>query len=148
MTSRGEYAVRWTIQLLCVAVFAALGCGETTEPEDELVLTMQNMAGIYYGVTFTTEESGVVTDQLRLGATIELFLFPSGDTEGRLFIPAGACCEQDLSLNGSWALSGNIVTLDFAADSFLDGMSLEFEETHLTGETVRDGVIYRVVLAL
>jgi hypothetical protein len=142
--------VRWKINLFCAALIAVLGCGESTEPDVELVLTMQNLSGLYFGVTFTTEEGGVVTDQLRLGATIELFLYSDGRTDGRLFIPGdpGGLPAADVSLIGSWGLDGNIVTLDLTNDSFLKQMSLEFEETHLTGETTLGAVTHRVVLAL
>ena len=144
---RKSFKTRSTLCFLSAAVFWATGCGNDPNPT-EVVLTMQNMAGIYYGVTFTTEEGGVVTDQLRLGSTIELILHGFGTTEGRLFIPPGGCCETDVTLNGTWALDGNIVTLSLTADSFLKDMVLEFSQTHLTGETVIGGVTYRVVLAL
>jgi len=55
--------------------------------------------------------------------------------------------DLDESLIGTWALDGNVVTLDHASNTFLEDMDLVFEQTHLTGETTRDGVIYRVVLA-
>jgi hypothetical protein len=142
--------VRLTFCFLSAATLAAFGCGGSTEPAEELVLTMQNLSGIYYGVTFTTEEGGVVTDRIRLGATIELILTAEGTTDGRLYIPpdAAGCCAIDVSLNGTWELDGNTVTLAQSADTFFNGMSLVFEETHLTGEITLDGVTYRVVLAL
>lgn len=144
---RKSYKTRSILCILSAAVFWATGCGNDTEPV-EVVLTMQNLAGIYYGQTFTTEENGAVADQLRLGSTIELILHGFGTTDGRLFIPAGGCCPTDVTLNGTWSLDGNIVTLSLTADSFLKDMVLEFSQTHLTGETVIGGVTYRVVLAL
>ena len=140
--------MRWTFGLIGAAMFAAFGCG-TTEPVGEVVLTMQNIAGTYYGLTITSEENGVVTDQYWRGARIELILQSDSATAGRIFIPpdTAGCCGVDTTLAGSWLLDGNTVTLSLVNDTFLRAMSLVFEETHLTGMTTLDGVTYRVVLA-
>lgn len=141
--------MRLTYCLFSAAAIAASGCGGGTEPADEVVLTRESLSGVYYGVTFTTEENEVVTDQLRLGATIELILYAQGTSAGRLFMPAdtSGCCELDASLIGTWELDGNIVTLSLSTETFLNGMPLAFEETHLSGERTIDNVTYRVVLA-
>jgi hypothetical protein len=140
---------RLTLSLLSTALIAALGCNGSTEPLDDVVLTMNNLAGVYYGVTLTTEEGRVVTDQLRLGATIELILYGEGRTEGRLLIPVetGGCGTADVSLNGSWTLNGNTVTLNLVNESFLQAISMEFSQTQLTGQATKNGVVFRVVLA-
>lgn len=140
---------RLTLTLLSAAVFGAFGCDGSTEPIDDVLLTMQNLAGIYYGVTLTTEEGGAVTDQLRLGATIELILYAEGRTEGQLMIPVGTggCSAADVSLNGAWTLNGNTVTLNLVNESFLQEISMEFFQTQLTGQATHNGVVYRVVLA-
>ena len=145
-----EPALRKSIALIPVLMFAVLSCGEATEPDDELQLTMQNLAGIYYGVTFTTEENGVTTDQLWRGATIELILYADGGTGGTLFIPAEDPGESDLnaSLIGLWQLDGNTATLDHGSDTFLRGMELVFDQTHFTGVRTIGAVTYRVVLAM
>ncbi len=142
--------MRAKVCLVSAAIVMAIGCGESTEPNGELVLTMQNLAGIYYGVTFTTEEDGDVTNQLRRGASIQLILYATGTTDGRLFIPADTAAgssDLDVGLNGTWQLDGNIVTLSHSTDTFLEQMDLAFEETYLTGETDIGGITYSVVLA-
>lgn len=142
--------MRVKVLLITAAMMMATGCSESTEPEGELVLTMQNLAGIYYGVTFTTEEDGVVTNQLRQGASIELILYAQGTTDGRLFIPAdtaGGGSDLDVGLDGTWQLDDNIVTLSHSSDTFLEQMDLAFEETYLTGEADIGGITYSVVLA-
>lgn len=100
-------------------------------------------------MTFTTESNGVVTNQLPIGGSIQLLLYGDGTTGGTLVMPADTVGGVGLneSLAGSWTLTGNIVALSHASDTFLEEMDLVFEETHLTGETTRGGVIYRVVLA-
>jgi hypothetical protein len=135
--------------LLAATTIAALGCGDGTAPPDEVVLSMQNISGIYMGVTFTTESNGVVTNQIPRGASIQLLLYGEGTTGGTLVLPADTAGGVDLNedLAGTWTLDGNIVTLSLNSDVFLEDMALVFEETHLAGETTRDGVIYRVVLA-
>ena len=141
--------MRLNAWLLSALLLGAFGCGDSNEPVGELTLTMQNISGIYSSTTFTTEENGVVTNQVQLGGSIQLRLYGDGSTEGTLFIPAGTVTAVDVqeSLIGTWQLAGNVVTLDHNSDTFLEDMDLVFEETHLTGETTRDGVIYRVVLA-
>ena len=142
--------MRLTFLVLSTAIVPAVfACGGTTEPAGEIVLTMRNVAGIYYGVTFTTEENGVVTDQIWRGATIELLLSAVGSSGGRLFIPADTTggADVDVNLVGTWELNGNIVTLSQSNDTFLNNMNLVFKDTNLSGEATRDGTIYRVVLA-
>jgi hypothetical protein len=135
--------VRWVLCILYAAILAAFGCADGTEPEGELFLTMQHVAGIYYGRTFSTEQNGVTTNQLWLGATIDLVLYSAGTTDGVLSIPP-----DSTGLNGTWQLEGNTVTLSQVNDNLFNGMSLVFDQTHLTGEITRDSVTYRVVLAL
>jgi hypothetical protein len=141
--------LRLTVLFLCATLFTALGCSSTTEPVVEVVLTMQNISGIYTGVTFTTESNGVLTKQLLIGGSIQLLLHGDGTTGGTLVMAADTAGGVGLneSLAGSWTLDGDIVTLSHNSDTFLEDMALVFEETHLTGETTRGGVIYRVVLA-
>jgi len=138
-----------SICLFSAASIAAFACGGGTEPLEEVVLTMQNVAGIYYGGTITTEKDGVVTDQFRLGARIELILYEVGASGGRITIPPddAGWSGIDADLTGTWELHGNIVTLSHSSDTFLHGIPLPIEETHLTGEATVDGVTYRVVLA-
>jgi hypothetical protein len=141
--------LRLTGFFLCATLFTALGCSGTTEPAGEVVLTMQNISGVYTGVTFTTESSGVVTNQLPIGGSIQLLLYGDGTTGGTLVMAADTAGGVGLneSLAGSWTLTGNLVKLSHSSDTFLEDMDFVFEETHLTGDTTRDGVIYRVVLA-
>jgi hypothetical protein len=141
--------VRLIVWLFSALLLGTLGCGGSTEPAGEVVLTMQNISGVYLVSTFTTEENGVVTNQVSLGGNIQLVLYGDGTTDGALFIPAGTVSDADLqaSLLGTWQLNGNVVTLNLNSDVFLEDMDLVFEQTHLTGETTRLGVIYRVVLA-
>ena len=140
--------MRFFVCLFTAAVVASFGCG-TTEPAGEVVLTMQNIAGTYNATTFTTQSNGVVTSHLPLGGSIQLLLFGDGTTGGSLILPADPVAGVDLneSLAGSWTLDGNIVNLSHSSHTFLEDMDLAFSETHLTGETTRDSVTYRVVLA-
>ena len=141
--------MRLTVSLLLAVLLAGLGCGGTAGPTGEVILTMQNLSGIYYVTTFSTEEGGVLTNQLTNGATIELVLSGDGVTGGALFLPADPVSglEVDVNLAGTWQLDGNVVTLSLAANTFFQDMDLVFEDTHLTGETTNVGVTYRVVLA-
>lgn len=141
--------MRLTVLFLCTTLLGAIGCGGTTEPAGEVILTMQNISGAYTGVTFTTESNGVVTNELPIGGSIQLLLYGDGTTAGLLVMAADTAGAGGLNANlaGSWTLDGNIVTLSHGSDTFLTDMALVFEETHLTGETTRNGVIYRVVLA-
>lgn len=140
--------MRLTVYIFCATLFATLGCSSTTEPSGEVVLTMQNISGVYNAATFTTESNGVLTSHIPLGGSIQLLLYGDGTTGGSLVMPADPASGLDLneSLAGSWTLEGNIVNLAHSSHTFLEDMDLAFAETHLTGETTRDSVIYRVVL--
>jgi hypothetical protein len=142
--------VRLKAYLLFTAALAGFGCSSTAGPIEEPVLTMQNISALYYGVTLNTEKDGAVTDQIMRGVTIELILASEGSSRGQMFIPADTAggADTNVSLLGSWVLDGNVVTLSQTNDSFLKDMTFVFEQTHLTGETVWNGVTYRAVLAL
>ena len=134
---------------LSLAVFLTFGCGDTTEPQ-EVILTMRNISGYYIARTFTTEINGTTTNQMDVNASIDLVLNADSTTTGLLFMPESPETGDTLSvnLNGTWILNGSNVTLSHDPDTFLEDMTLVFSQTHLTGETTRDRVTYRVVLVL
>jgi hypothetical protein len=121
---------------------AALACSDSTAP------TLDDVAGSYTAEQFTTEEGGVVTDQLAGGASLNLVLASDGSTTGRLFVPGGdeGGGDFDADLVGTWSLDGATVTLDHEADTFLRDMPFTFSSGRLSGEATFSGVTIVVVL--
>jgi hypothetical protein len=123
-------------------------------PTEPVPLTIEAVAGVYgasgaFGAyTFTTVDSGVVTDWLDAGASIALRLNIDGTSEGELFVPGadedGSDFEADLT--GTWRLEDNAVTLEHDADTFLREMPLTVVVGRLEGDRTFDGTRVRLTL--
>jgi len=119
------------LALLSVVFAFVQGCGSSTGP------SVQDVAGSYSAAAFVTTTSGVNTDQLSRGATINLVLAPGGSVTGHLHIPADAISPTlDADMAGSWALSGRTVTFTQNADTFIRDMSFAFVNGTLNGDRV------------
>jgi len=99
--------------VLVVAVVAA-ACSDAFEP------TIDNVSGVYQLRAFTSDSAGVQKDWVASGASLELFLSPSGDVTGRLWMPASA---QFFGANmlGKWELTGKAVHFTQDAATFVAG---------------------------
>jgi hypothetical protein len=131
---------RWSTGF-CLA--AALACSDSP-----FEATIENVAGAYSATRLTTTESGVTTNQLTHGATLDLTLAADGSTTGRLFIPGGAegGGDFDEDLTGTWTLTGKSVTFDHAADTFVRDMPFTAGLDRLSGEATFGDVTVRVTL--
>jgi hypothetical protein len=117
-------------------------------------LTVEAVAGVYgasgaFGAyTFTTVDSGVVTDWMEAGASISLRLNTDGTTEGELFVPGADEDGSDFEANltGTWQLAGGAVTLEHDADTFLREMPLTVVGGRLEGDRTFDGTRVRLTL--
>ena len=123
---------------LLVALMLLAGCGG----DDAFTPTEESVAGTYQPTVFTVNSGLGPTDLLAAGATVDLTLAPDGTTSGRLFIPGGAEDGGDLDedLAGTWALSGETVTVDQAADTFIRDVEFTAGRNTLTAEGTFDGV--------
>jgi hypothetical protein len=130
------------VSVVAIAL-AITACDDSEGPETLSVL------GAYEATTLTTEEEGVTTDWLSLGASISLTLSGDGTTAGRLFIPGGAedGSDFDVDLTGTWERQGTIVTLDHVADTFMRDMPFIADGMRLTGEETFGTVTVSVVLS-
>ncbi len=128
--------------LLVGCVF--LACGDSTAP------TLEQIAGSYAAETFNTTDGGVVTDQLALGASIQLTLGADNTTTGRLFVPDAeeGGGDLDMDLAGTWTLDQNdgSVAFEHASDTFLRDMTFAYSSNRLSGEATFSGVTINVVL--
>jgi len=98
--------------------------------------TTENVAGHYRLQSLVTIIGGVWTDWRAAGATFTIALAPNGTTSGHLFIPGSDDGGGDSSADmaGTWALSGETVTVTQAADSFVRDMAFHASENRLSGE--------------
>lgn len=143
-----------------VPLFVMMLTACSDSPTDAGRLTIQAVAGVYgasgaFGaLTFTTVDSGNVTDLLDAGASISLRLNADGTTEGELFIPGAGedGSDVDESLAGTWHLAGGTVTLEHDADTFLREMQFTIVGGRLEGDRTfgqsADGSGTRVRLTL
>lgn len=124
------------------AAVILLGCGDDG-------LSPEAVAGAYFATSFTTTTGGQTTDELAAGADIFILLNPDGSTTGELFIPEGNENGSDLiaSMNGTWSLSGNTVTFEQAADTFMRDMEFTVEDGTLVGDETFGATRVRVTLS-
>ena len=143
--------------MIPVLLFAA-ACSDASGP------SLSATAGTYTAIrdagqdvgalVFSTTAGGVETNWLQRGATIDLALRADGTTAGRIFIPdidvetgePQPGTDFDESLAGTWTISGNRVSLDHGADTFLRDMEFIVSDDALSGTDTFGGVEIQVVL--
>jgi hypothetical protein len=128
--------------LALTAATAACGDDPTYPP------TMRDIAGTYTATRFETTTDGSTVDQLAAGATITLTLNLNGTTAGRLFVPGGNPdgSDYDVDLAGAWSVAAWEVDLSHAADTFLRGMTLVWDDGTLDGSQTFGNTLVEVVL--
>ncbi len=137
-----KYAVRHGAVLLWFAMLVVACGGDPAGP------SMAEVAGSYQATRFTTITGGVSTDELAAGAEIALELETDGAAFGVLFVPQGdeGGGDLDLSLDGTWRLSGNTVTLESTADAFLGDVPLTVVGETLVGDRMFFGTFIQMTL--
>jgi hypothetical protein len=120
------------------ALLLLLACGGS----DSFTPTEETVAGTYEASTFTLTSFSGTTDLLLAGATVDATLAPDGTTSGRLFVPGGEEDGSDLDedLTGTWTLTGQTVTFNQTADTFIGEAEFTAGRNTLTGEGAFDGV--------
>ena len=134
---------RFRIAVVGMALaLAACGSDSSFEP------TVESVAGTYSAETFTLTSSVGSVDLLALGAEVSADLDADGTTTGRLFVPGGAEGGGDLDedLIGTWDLSGQTVTFNQSADTFIRDAEFTATEGRLTGEGTFGGQAILLVL--
>jgi hypothetical protein len=125
-------------------VTALAACGD----DDSFSPTVETVAGSYAASTFTLSTSIGTINLLAGGATITVTLASDGSTTGRLFMPGadedGSDLDEDLS--GTWTLTGDTVTFDQSADTFIPDVEFTATSNRLTGEDNVSGGTLRLVL--
>jgi hypothetical protein len=131
-------------QLVPAFVLLTLSCGG----DDPFSPTVQNVAGSYQATTLTATESGITTNLLQLGATIEIVLNENGTTTGRLFAPGldEGGGDVDVDLVGTWTLNGDTVTFEQEGDSFIPQVPFVAGRNQLRGEDSIGTVLVRITL--
>ncbi|MBA3895118.1 MAG: hypothetical protein H0X69_15780 [Gemmatimonadales bacterium] len=126
----------WRFPPIALGLLLACGGSDGFSPTEETV------AGTYQASTFTVTSTIGSTDLLTAGATVDVTLAPDGTASGRLFVPGagegGADLDEDLT--GTWTLSGETVTFDQTADTFIRDADFIAGRDTLTGEGTFDGL--------
>jgi hypothetical protein len=120
------------------ALVLLLACGDS----DGFSPTEETVAGTYTAGTFTITSAVGPTDLLAAGATVDATLAADGTATGRLFVPVVVAGGEELDedLTGTWTLSGDTVTFDQAADTFIRDAEFIAGRNTLTGEDTFGGV--------
>lgn len=121
-----------------VALLLLLACGGS----DSFTPTEETVAGTYEAGVFTVTSFSGTTDLLLAGATVDATLAPDGTTSGRLFVPGGDDDGSDLDedLGGMWTLSGDTVTFNQTADTFIGEAEFIAGRNTLTAEGSFNGL--------
>jgi hypothetical protein len=119
---------RQLVALACL--LGVLACGDSFSPSTSTV------AGTYAASELWSTTGGIRTNRIAGGAILTITLAPNGTTTGRLFVPGGNenGSDLDVSMAGTWTLSGDQVTFTQGADTFVRDMSLTATEDQLAGD--------------
>jgi hypothetical protein len=127
---------------LAIALLPA-ACGD----DDAFSPTVGDIAGSYSAATFTVTSPSGVVDLLATGASVQMTLASDGATTGRLLLPGGdPDGDHDEDLTGTWALSGDKVTISPSGPSLLRFTQFTADPDRLTGERLLSGETIRLVL--
>jgi len=151
-----ELAMSFRRLVRCTAPAAALlaslslaaACGSDNSPTAP---TRDQVVGSYAATTFTAALGGFSQDVLAAGGSVTLALTSDGNATARVVIPAALAggTTFDETLTGTWALSGNTVTLDDpnnTSDTFLENLQLKASGNTLVGDGTFAGVVVHLVL--
>ncbi len=128
---------------LAVAVVAAVACSDAFTP------TTENVAGDYsLEKLLIITDTGGTSDWRAAGSTFTISLATNGTTTGHLFIPGGDEGGGDFNrdMAGTWALSGDTVSFDQAADSFVRDYVWSARANRIVTDRTIPGVRVIVVL--
>ena len=124
--------------LACVAL--ATACGDSFSP------TVDTVPGAYTATTFTTTANGATTDQLAAGGRFFMLLAADGTTMGQLVVAGAGAGGAELveDMAGTWLLTGDKITLDQSADTFVRDMTFTVTENELRGDATFGGTRIQV----
>lgn len=129
------------------ALILVVGLGACGD-DDSFSPTVETVAGTYTASTFTLSSPIGTVNLLAGGATVTMVLDADGSTTGHLFVPGGDDDGSDLEsdLTGTWVLTGDTVTFQQAADSFIPDVQFIATANRLTGERTTTAGTIRLVL--
>lgn len=129
-----KLALRVSTAVILAPILAACG-------GDNPVTPVGTIGGLYQASEFVTTGSGGQTNQLLAGSTVTINLLPNGATTGHLHLAATASNPAfDADLAGTWAQSGNTVTFEQDADTFIRNMTFTVVPTASSWQLVADQV--------
>jgi hypothetical protein len=128
-----------------VAALALAACGG----DDGFSPTPATVQGTYNASRFTATNSQGSVNLLALGATVHVVLNADGTTTGHLSVPDLGLGEGaiEADLTGTWTLSGNTVTFNQTADTFIRDADFTAAQNSLDGEGTFDGTTVHLTLS-
>ena len=125
-----------TLTLLVVATLAIPVLTACDEDDPTGPPTVAEVSGSYEATTLIDHAADGDVDALAEGAFLEIDLDPNGTTSGTFFVPEGDEDGSDLNadLTGTWSLSGDEVTFDHAADTFIRDVVFTYDDGQLVSE--------------
>ena len=120
----------------------AAACGDSFSP------TMDTVPGAYTATTFTTTANGATTDQLAAGGRFFMLLAADGTTMGQVVVAGAGAGGAELveDMAGTWLLTGDKVTLDQSADTFVRDMTFTVTANELRGDATFGGTRIQVTM--
>jgi hypothetical protein len=129
--------------VLCAALVA---CGsDSTGPSEPPV-------GSYTAIEFVTTGNSGQTNQLVIGGSLNMNLAANGTTSGHLHTAAsGGDPAFDADMAGTWTMTGNVVSFNQSADTFVRNMDFTLEPIapdawDLVGDQVFQGTRIQLTL--
>ena len=114
-----------------VAAALVIGCGNSFSA------TEANVAGDYHVTAFTTSDSATSVNWMTVPGTVfTISLAANGTTTGHIFVPGGGTggADLDADMAGTWVLTGDIITFNQAADTFVRNVAFIASKNRLTGD--------------
>jgi hypothetical protein len=128
-----------------VAALALAACGG----DDAFSPTPATVQGEYNASRFTATSPQGNVNLLSLGATVHVVLNADGTTTGHLSVPDLGLGEGPIEadLTGTWTLSGNTVTFNQTADTFIRDVHFTAALNSLDGEGTFAGTTVHLTLS-
>ena len=120
---------RITLLLILLAGSTALSACDTRE-EDTPV-------GLYEARLFEAEIKGETVNVLAAGGQLEMALRTNGTADGRILVPAelDEGEETEIRFDGTYTVSGERVTFDHEADTFVRDAAWTYDDGRLEAQT-------------
>lgn len=134
---------RWLGRAAVTAALGVLGCSSSTGT------IPRNTVITYTAILWTITDTGVETNALQAGATLDLELTEDGRVSGTLFMPAAINNGADLTadMTGTYTITQGILRFAQTADTFVREVGWDVDGQQLIASEVVDGADVFLILS-